>query len=270
MASVSDNQTFASVPMAIAPSQKSMFLRKAKIEYPPKEHSADSLGEVEADDQHRYYVKGDIQGKLVRASEWLSTNISEAIGIGAPTPAPIELKNGTVVFGSRRIANVSDSVVTANYHLQPSAANIGNPAAGLTGILSAIYAFDMFIHNENRHFGNYLSVDDNGTRRVYAFDYSRALFWQWPWQSFPHGAQHTRTRGRILRSLHGFDEKSAYGTLDRLSGLASNTIEGFINEMPTDWLPNDTRAQLLSWWSSGAKDVRLNELRAGITDGTLL
>lgn len=261
---------FASAPPAIAISQKQLFCRKAITVYPQKEHSADSLGEVDGDDLHRYYIKGDAHGKLVRASEWLSTNISEAIGIGAPTPAPIELPNGEIVFGSRRIANVSDSVITQNYLVQPSAANLGNPVSGLKGILSSIYTFDMFIHNEDRHFGNYLSVDDNGTRRVYAFDYSRAMFWQWPWQAFPDMGQNTRRYGKLLWSLHGFDEKSAHGTLERLSGLAPTTIEGFINEMPPNWLPDDTRNQLMSWWSSGAKIERLNELRAGINDGTLI
>jgi hypothetical protein len=255
-------------PIAAAPSaaiarQAELFVRKAVTEFPQKEISADSLGEVEADDNHHYYIKGDAHGRLVRASEWISTHISEAVGIGAPTVAAIERIDGAVVFGSRRIAGVADKVTTAAYLTTPTATNIGVPASGLQAILSSIYALDMFIQNDDRHLGNYLSVDDNGTRRLYAFDFSRALFWQWPWSGFPTIGQNTRMCG-------AFDQNSASGTLDRLSGLAPATIEGFINQMPTDWLPAEMRSQFVGWWASNARNARIEELRRGIIDGTLL
>jgi hypothetical protein len=260
----------AVAPMAIEPRQIQMFTRKAITEFPQKEQSADSLGEAEADDNHRYYIKGDAHGRLVRASEWIAAHISEAVGIGTPTPISIQRIDGTIVFGSRRIANVADSVVTTAFLTTPTATNVGIPATGLQAILSSIYALDMFIHNDDRHLGNYLSVDDNGTRRLYAFDFSRAVFWQWPWSGFPTNGQNTRFFGSVLRNSHGFDQNSASGTLDRLLGLAPATIEGFINQMPPDWLPTGVRAQILGWWSSNAKNARIEELRAGIVDGTLL
>lgn len=268
-------QTIAVAPMAVMPRQMQMFSRKAIIEFPPSERSADYLGEVQADDTHYYYIKGDQPGRLVRASEWICTNISETVGIGAPTPAAIERIDGTVVFGSRRIAGVADKAITVNYLTTPSATNLGVPASGLQSVLSSIYALDMFIQNDDRHFGNYLSVDDNGTRRLYAFDYSRALFWRWPWQGFPKKGTieegfRTRPCGTILRNLHGFDRNAASQTLDRLSGLAPATIEGFVNQMPTDWLPAEVRSQFVGWWASEARNARIEELRAGIIDGTLL
>lgn len=268
-------QSIAVAPMAVLPRQMQMFTRKAITEFPQKENSADSLGEVEADDNHHYYIKGDAHGRSVRASEWISTHISEAVGIGAPTPSAIERIDGSIVFGSRRIAGVADKVTTAAYLTTPTATNVGVPVSGLQAILSSVYALDMFIHNDDRHFGNYLSVDDTGTRRLYAFDFSRALFWQWPWQGFPlngtlEAGFRTRPCGTILRNLHGFDRNAAFQTLDRLSGLAPATIEGFINQMPTDWLPADVRAQFVGWWASNSRNARIEELRAGIIDGTLL
>ncbi len=185
-------QSIAVAAIAVVPRQMQMFTRKAITEFPQKENSADSLGEVEADDNHHYYIKGDAHGRLVRASEWISTHISEAVGIGAPTATAIERIDGSVVFGSRRIAGVADKVTTATYLTTQTATNFGVPASGLQAILSSIYALDMFIYNDDRHLGNYLSVDDNGTRRLYAFDFSRALFWQWPWTGFPKIGQQTR------------------------------------------------------------------------------
>lgn len=257
-------------PLGIAHRQTQMFCRKADIEFPPTGDSADSMGEVEADDQHRYYIKGDAHGRLVRASEWICTHISEAVGIGAPTPSAIELRNGSIVFGSRRIALVADAPITVAYLTTPTISNLRPQAQGLRTILSSIYALDMFLNNDDRHFGNYLSVDDKGTRRLYAFDFSRALFWRWPWQGFPSVGDNTRKWGEILRAFHGFDQNAAFSTLDRLSDLAPNTIEGFINGMPSDWLPSATRAEFIDWWGSEAKYFRIQQLRAGIVDGSLL
>jgi hypothetical protein len=261
---------FAAAPRPIEPRQAQMFTRKAILEFPQKEPTADSLGEIEADDNHRYYIKGDAHGRRVRASEWLGSHISEAIGIGTPTPISVERIDGSIVFGSRRIAQVADNAKTTAYLTTPTVTNIGMPASGLSSVLSSIYALDMFINNEDRHPGNYLSVDDNGTRRLYAFDFSRAIFWQWPWNGFPASHQNTRVWGELLRNAHGFDQNSAAGTLDRLTGLAPATIESFINEMPPDWLPKETCQQFIGWWSSSAKNARIEALRAGLIDGTLL
>ena len=260
---------FAQVAPAIQ-LQQQMFPRRALVEYPQAERTADSLGEVDADDQHRYYVKGDAHGRPVRASEWLCTRMAEHVGIGAPTPVIVELLNGLVVFGSRRIPNVADGVTTQAYLTQSTASNLGRPPGGLSAILASIYAFDMFMNNDDRHLGNYLSVDDNGTRRVYTFDFSRALFWNWPWPGFPQPGQNTREWGAVLRNFHGFDENSALMTLDRLSSLAHTTIQSFINEIPPDWMPGDMGQQLIEFWSGNARQERLNLLRTGITDGTLL
>src|SRR5688572_5208932 len=92
-----------------------LFSRKALIEYPPTVPTADSAGYVEADDQQRYYIKGDSNGRPVRASEWLSTHMAEMVGVAAPGAVAIERLNGDLVFGSRRIANVADQVETQKY-----------------------------------------------------------------------------------------------------------------------------------------------------------
>jgi hypothetical protein len=247
-----------------------LFARKALVESPPRQRTADALGEVIADDQHHYYVKGDAHGRLVRASEWICTHLAEDVHIGAPPPMVIEMKSGDVVFGSRRIAQVSDLVTTAAFLTSPTLSNANPPATGLQPLLSSIYALDMFINNDDRHPGNYLTVEDQGVRRLYAFDFSRSLFWHWPFQSFPAMPCNTLNWGRVIRSLHGFDQSAAQDTLDRIEGLAPDTLQGFIRRMPADWLPKDVNAAFMDWWSNGGRATRLTDLRKGISDGTLL
>jgi hypothetical protein len=94
------------------------------------EEQAFELPAVEADDNCLYYVKGDAHGRSVRASEWICTQIAEAVGIAAPAAAAIELQNGGSVFGSRRIAGVADAAITTAYLTSSSASNIGIQAQG--------------------------------------------------------------------------------------------------------------------------------------------
>jgi len=270
----SDRKAVLSGIVVAAPSpiarQGGLFHRKALIEYPQATPSADSLGEVEADDHHRYYIKGDAHGRPVRASEWISTYIAEEVHIGAPAPMVIERLNGDVVFGSRRIAGVADTTVTAAYLMAPTASNVSPASSGLASILSGIYALDMFLHNDDRHLGNYLSIDDNGVRRFYAFDFSRALFWSWPWNGFPSKGCNTRKCGEILRALHGFDIGAAAAIIDRISSLAPKTVEAFVKSMPADWLTEPRRSEFSDLWKNGEWQKRLDALRVGINDGSLL
>jgi hypothetical protein len=114
-------------------------------------------------------------------------------------------------------------------------------------------------------------VDDKGRRRLYAFDFSRALFWTWPWnQSYPAAASNTRRWGAALRQLHGFDEQSALSTLEAIAGLAPGAIGGFVNQMPTDWLPANLHAEFVEVWTGAECGLRVDALRKGFKDGTLL
>lgn len=250
------------------PEQLRFFHRKAQIEYPKVLPTADSLGQVEADDGQHYYVKDDAHGRPVRASEWISTHVAEMVGISAPSAAPIEMSSGRTVFGSRRISGASDAVTT-QYLILDTGANAQFSPVGLSSILSSIYALDMFLFNDDRHFGNYLTHDDNGVRRMYAYDFSRAMFWHWPWVAFPVGCN-TRACGALWMQRHSFDMVSANNTLDRLDALPEGEMSNILNRMPSDWLSAQLSGEFLQWWGAPAKTARVQQLRQGFIDGTLL
>lgn len=258
------------MPPPIDDRQLPLFARKALIEFPPTGLTADCMGEVEADDGARYHIKGDANGVPTRASEWIGTLLAEEVGIQAPAAMPIELINGSQVFGSRRISGAADDTATTTFLLAPASSNQLAPVRGLGPILSAIYALDMFIFNVDRHIGNYLSVDDNGVRRLFAFDFSRSMFCTWPWQGVPPPNCNTRRTAALLRQLHGFDPAVASVTLDRLGSLSPTTMEGFIKRMPADWLPRELLNEFMAWWSGRSRPDRLEALRKGFGDGTVL
>jgi hypothetical protein len=245
-----------------------LFPRRALTEASKKENSADALGEVDACDGLRYFVKGDGNGCPTRASEWICAAIAEAVGIGTPATAVVERQNGELVFGSRSLGGVADKLVTQTYLTTHSSDSQLN--AVLVALLSKIYAFDMFINNEDRHLGNYLSNEDGGKRRLYAFDFSRALFWRWPWSGFPAPDQNTRRCGFILRSIHGFDMQGAEEILAKLSGISETTIRGSLERMPSEWLSLKLRSDFIRMWSGIERHARIDALRKGLGDGTLL
>ena len=272
MTTPSSTSPAKTVSLAPAPkaTQQLLFGRKILVEFPRAKDTADALGEAEADDQHRYYLKADGHGKAIMASEWICTHLSEAVGIAAPAPAILTRANGDQVFGSRKLIGIADEGATLAYLLAPSAGNAAPSVMALGSIVSMIYAFDMFVANEDRHLGNYLSHDDGGVRRFYAFDFSRALFWRWPLTSFPEPGHNTRTMGKILRATHGFDPVAAQSVLDRIAQVPVSAIANILATMPAAWLSSAQRKDLLDWWEDGGREKRLNELGKGLADGTLL
>lgn len=244
---------------------------RALREFPPQTPSADSLGEAEADDRFTYFVKGDAHGRRVRASEWICSHLAEAVHLAAPTCAVIEMSNNERVFGSRKLIGVSDLVETKTYLITPSTEEDNRLGViGLGSVLSAIYAFDMFLFNDDRHAGNYLTIQDGNIRRLYTFDYSRALFWNWPLNGFPGPTTNTRKIFSVLKQIHGFSLSDAEATLDRLHAISSSLIQDILNRMPKDWIGEDILPPVVEWWSSDARTDRIEQLRGGLRDGSLV
>lgn len=256
--------------LASAVAQTELFPRKVLRLDPPQKRTADALGEAEADDNHRYVVKGDAHNRRVRASEWLCSRVAEAVGIGVPQVALLEMPDQSIVFGSRRLAGVAGEIHTQAYLLTSNYPQMAVPVVPVAYTLSAIYVFDMMIHNDDRHLGNYLAVAESGTYRLFAYDFSRALFWAWPWNGFPAAGTNTINVGRLLRSKHPFDMAAAEAVLDRLGALPPSTVERFVREMPGDWLPDPAQTEFIAWWSGPDRNARVATLRKGLKDGSLL
>ncbi len=250
--------------------QGTLFPLKAIIEFPPRIITADTLGEVEAEDRHRYYIKGDKPGHVICASEAICGFLAEEVGITVPTSKVIEMIDGRLVFGSRRVSGVADEVATRLFLETASQPDTNPEMVSLRKILSEIYAFDLAMNNVDRHLGNYVSVEDQAGRRLLAIDHSRALFFRWPFNGFPSSLENTIVTGRALRQLHDFDLAAALSVADKLGRLAPAVIEGFISRLPPSWLPPELGRQLMAWWSNGGRVKRLMELDAGLRSGELL
>jgi hypothetical protein len=91
-----------------------------------------------------------------------------------------------------------------------------------------------------------------------------------PDPKFPQPTQHTRSTFRCIVQRHGFDLAAANSVLERLSEIGSVKIESAFSTMPESWLENETRREFIEWWRNGGRHARIDALRRGIADGSLI
>jgi hypothetical protein len=256
-------------PFRSHPEQLNLLPLKTVVEIPNSTGTADAWGEVLAEDSQTYIVKATRGGNRIPASEWVAAHIAEAVNMPCPTPKIVQLQNGDLLFGSRVVSGLADKTETTAILTSKSVGAGARAMPGLTSVLSAIYAFDVFTNNVDRHVENYLSVLENGCRKFYLIDLGRSLFWD-NFTQFPGPHHNTVAVGRTIRQRHGFDLDAALRVLDRFAQLAPERIIGFMRSMPKEWMPDDEQEAFIKWWANGARQERIVKLRKGLSHGSLL
>ncbi|MBT1732031.1 hypothetical protein KK088_07020 [Enterobacter asburiae] len=201
--------------------------------------------------------------ELVPAAEWLSSKLAEACGLPSP-PCRIllEPESNQYVFGSRidlaayrgalEVPQWRNLLENSDFHMRKQ--------------LWAIYAFDQFIYNVDRHVNNYLYVENRQkTVAIQAFDFSMSgLVMGWPNRTgtllLPDNSK-TALVWTIIKTVIGSDPaylKSAENILLKLSSMDISVIKGILSGMPDTWLPVLRREALLSWWDSQEKQDRID------------
>jgi hypothetical protein len=191
------------------------------------------------------------------------------IGIPVPPFCTIRAQNGDILFGSRKLDDVSDSLETALFLREPSSNELGVLVCGLRELLSSIYVFDLFLQNVDRHLENYISTVRGTQRELFAIDFARSLFYEWPLNGFLSPDCNTRDTWRRLRVWHGFDERAAQITLNRLAAIKPPEVESVLREMPAHWLSAERRETLIAYCVEGGWMSRIDLLRQGLSNGSL-
>lgn len=240
------------------------------LELPPSEEGADILAEAHCDDTHRYYVKSNEVSPRLAASELVAAQLAELVNLPVPTPKIVRLKSGLLVFGSRQIATIGDKVDTAAILTSMSLLPSGFPIAGLKRVLAEAYAFDLFINNTDRHEKNFICCKHDGLYRLYLIDHARALFSR-GYDIFPPDKGYgTIFTARGIRERHGFDLGAALALVGKLEKLAPESITRIIDSIPDEWLPSNEKEQFVSWWTNGGRAAKIDRLRDGLCNGSLL
>ena len=261
----------------VKPEQGSLF----ELEY--HEYTPSSLGTAHlsgfaiATDEMEYAVKSmrstppfPVQNPTqVPAAEWFCTNLAEKCGIATPVCKILKcIANGEYVFGSRIEFSAWKSGLNS-----PQWINLlSNASESLKKQLWAIYAFDQFVYNIDRHLNNYLYMENTrGNVIVKTFDFSLSSFViGWP-RNTPHilpTDSSTTTNWTIAKQFIGDTDdlrKCALSVLDKIEKIGVETISDILNSMPEAWMPPMHKEYFLKWWDSEERIDRLNAIRLEIT-----
>lgn len=196
-------------------------------------------------DGMEYALKRAIEHPLLPATERFCYQLAQTCSLPVPYYATLKDLDGARVFGSRIEGNVSELD-----KLPPEEAI--HKILGCEGRMSACYAMDLFIANEDRHFGNFV-FREMSSKVVTAMpiDYSRAWWVHgWPPQLDPVRHNATTHHIGVMREIGKWASAEAALTLGRIGSIKRTDVENLLRDMPEEWLDNATRATTLAWWES--------------------
>jgi hypothetical protein len=228
--------------------------------------TADAAWFAEGANGVEYCVKTVARTPAVPAAEFICHTLAHTCGIPVPQFDIVELPDGSLAFGSAWEGSAADK----QHAIQVLTG--ARPGRQLVKCLSRIFAFDLFVHNVDRHLGNFLCVAGRTPgHTVKAYDFSRAFTactWPLPQPPMPSTTR-TLTTARLLREIHGFDETEAKGLLDRIDSIPFASFKRLVDGLPLDWLNSKSRSSLLKWWASD-RTVRTKEISEGLKNGSFL
>lgn len=220
------------------------------------------------DDNVEYVVKDTIGDPQRPHNEWFCTRLAGAVGIVCPPCCPIEDEAGQLLFGSRCEGGVAgtpwlDMVVRGEID-----------KATISSVLSRILAFDHFVHNDDRHLGNYLVRATKNGWVMLAMDFSRAWsFHGFPPAALPFTAMQKTWIGhqKLKRELGDFVDISEVNVvLDALLSVKTSDIGNILDQQPNNWLTRSRKNDIVAWWKSAERPRRIEAIRKGIGDGSYL
>lgn len=223
------------------------------------------------DDGLTYIGKDDPIGRpYIRATELFWSKIGTRIGLPFLSPKIISDRNGRTIFATRREKNLAAvSHVESLHFFITGAVNDGGRQ------IARIYGFDLFCGNEDRKPDNYLLLNEDHGLVLQGIDFGHSALIPgvstWP-ETDPlfQDQCHTRRFFPELISEYQSDRTFILETIDRIEGLQLAEIETILNHIPDEWLALPLRHEIREWWRGDSKAQRLDAIRAGIFNGTLL
>lgn len=259
--------------------QSSLFALEITDKAPANTNTAHLKMFVIADDGQEYAAKGIHDGcnghvsvpnpDQIPAAEWLCSNLAEICGLPIPNyKILLDKNNNNYYFGSRIELACNKTILDGSSWLK----RIRKASEHFKKQLWAIHAFDLFIYNIDRHINNYLYVENRSNSfDIQAFDFSlSSLVLGWPKEvdlsAFPD-CNTSNSWSYIKKITEIKDEytKSALKILDKLKSIDVSTIEDIFSKMPSQWVNEELKINLIDWWQSPARlskiDLVIEEIK---------
>lgn len=235
----------------------------------PPNNGQDLCFYVFDEDRSPVWCKADKQQKPVRATEWICSQLADALGVRTAGWRIVEY-DGESYFGSPDVGNDFSSVNLQNFLRSSDRDKFGGTSFNRGFYLSGVLALDFFLNNPDRHLKNFRFSDDQSYRRLCAIDFAdadlRSLTTQW----FPVAGSRTVELTKAVQAIHGSFTEGALAMLDRIDGFAPDAFRRIVASVPDDWLGSDLRDHLDEAWGSSGFSHRLSVLRSSLTNGTVV
>lgn len=234
--------------------------------YPSNQNSADLAYIGTGIDGRDYAVKRVSDGRgFVPASELFCYELAAKLHIPTPEYRILGLRGGELAFGSIWEGGVQAPITKVSEMMDILTGK--KPVKELKKFLSKVFAFDLFINNEDRHIGNYLFRGSFQGIIGLAYDFSRAWY-EIGYQNF-NCIQHTSNtysyHHKYIRQSAFYDQTIAQQTLNLISQIPPSEINDILFScMPHDWLPIPEKQDVVSWWTSSSLNARITTLMAEV------
>lgn len=228
--------------------------------------SADCKQVCRCNDGSDYAIKSANDIPSMPHNEWFCAKLADIVGLATPAGKVVEVDGGTS-FGSRwQSGEESSWWVSA----KSGKLNFDD----LAPALSRIFAFDLFVHNGDRHLNNYFVHQQKMGPAVLAMDFGRAwLFNGFPLPALPmNKSEKTIGDFKKLIVLFGnflkIDEVKEIAT--SLRAVKTSQVLEIIVQHPKEWLSEAEKSAIEDWWSSDGRTARIDQVEEGISDGSFL
>lgn len=244
--------------------QRRLFPVEIVHEYPNNQGSADLGLIVSARDGRDYAVKQTTDGRgKIPASEYLCYELAYRVLIPTPHYEFIKLSNGDLGFGSlweggvRKLSHNQEVMDILRGRIL---------IKDLPRFLSRVYAFDLFVNNVDRHWGNYIwRTSFDGSLIALAFDFSRACFetGHLGYEAFSIDCN-TQHAFRLIGVTGNYIRQEAIDCLDDIAKINSGDISEILDGMPKKWLSKSDRQDYIAWWDSHERHDRITHIKGRI------
>jgi len=201
--------------------------------------------------QNRFLCKDNVKVSWLPLAEWVSQKLARKCHILVPDCFVIELEAdpGTYMFGSKWEGG-------AEQYFPGVVGNVTNPDE-----FSAIFAFDLLIHNVDRHLNNYLYLQLADDTVVKAMDHSRSFWFSgWPLPPPPPDAITMTIKAKAIWTAEAaWSDVSARMVMDRWKAITRDEVIEMIDSAPPDWVQPQNRQDLVDWWGTPEWEHRADQ-----------
>lgn len=257
---------FSVLGNGLAPYQRNMYPVDIVDVYPPRVVTKHLKLVGNDRDGKEYAIKRttDDENGMIPASEFFCYELGRLVGISVPEFNIVRLENDELAFGSAWHGKSELDDMMELIKFLDGKIEIKN----LDEQIGRIFAFDLFVNNTDRHFGNYLfrTSYHSNVKVMLAFDFGLS-WWGYELGGFDALDKICGTQVNFLRMKDSnikIKYQESLKVLDKIEKIDRSDIEAIINGIPEKWLKLSHRHQVIQWWGSEEFLSRLNTLRLEI------